>query len=217
MKEIHYMISDAAKKVDVESHVLRYWEDELGLQVARNEMGHRYYTEEDITMFQNVKCLKEQGFQLKAIKLLLPELTRKDPAVISNLLLLREELNQRVDELDANQREVAVSLDQTPDEQKLTQFKQIVEEAVREVVEENNQKLAREMSRHVSRDLSEDMEGLFRDREQRDEERFRQLDNSIRQRQKGCREVAVTQADRKIGRLFKRKEPRSNSLFKKKQ
>ena len=37
-----YIISDAAKMVDVEAHVLRYWEDELELPIARNEMGHRY-------------------------------------------------------------------------------------------------------------------------------------------------------------------------------
>ena len=36
-----YIISDAAKMVDVEAHVLRYWEDELELPIARNEMGHR--------------------------------------------------------------------------------------------------------------------------------------------------------------------------------
>ena len=29
MAEIHYLISDASKKVDVEAHVLRYWEEEL--------------------------------------------------------------------------------------------------------------------------------------------------------------------------------------------
>ena len=33
-----YMISDAAKMVDVEAHVLRYWEEELELPVERNEM-----------------------------------------------------------------------------------------------------------------------------------------------------------------------------------
>ena len=33
MAEVHYLISDASKKVDVESHVLRYWEDELELDV----------------------------------------------------------------------------------------------------------------------------------------------------------------------------------------
>ena len=47
-----YMISDAAKNVKVEAHVLRYWEEELKLPVRRNEMGHRFYTEEDIKLFQ---------------------------------------------------------------------------------------------------------------------------------------------------------------------
>ena len=45
MDEIHYLISDASKKVDVEAHVLRYWEEELGLDIPRNAMGHRYYTD----------------------------------------------------------------------------------------------------------------------------------------------------------------------------
>ena len=64
-----YMISDAAKNVKVEAHVLRYWEEELKLPVKRNEMGHRFYTEEDIKLFQRVKDLKDQGLQLKAIRL----------------------------------------------------------------------------------------------------------------------------------------------------
>ena len=45
MSETHYLISDASKKVDVESHVLRYWEEELEMNIPRNEMGHRYYTD----------------------------------------------------------------------------------------------------------------------------------------------------------------------------
>ena len=47
-----YMISDAAKQVEVEAHVLRYWEEELEIPAKRNEMGHRYYTEEDIARFR---------------------------------------------------------------------------------------------------------------------------------------------------------------------
>ena len=65
-----YIISDAAKMVDVEAHVLRYWEDELELPIARNEMGHRYYTEDNIRMFHRIKELKEQGYQLKAIRMI---------------------------------------------------------------------------------------------------------------------------------------------------
>ena len=78
MEETRYLISDAAAKVAVEAHVLRYWEEELELAISRTELGHRYYTEEDIRTFQNIKELKERGFQLKAIKVLLPELKKRE-------------------------------------------------------------------------------------------------------------------------------------------
>ena len=41
-KEERYLISETAKLVGVESHVLRYWEEELKLPIRRNELGHRY-------------------------------------------------------------------------------------------------------------------------------------------------------------------------------
>ena len=69
--ENYLLISDAAKEVQVESHVLRYWEEELRLPIRRNELGHRYYTQEDIERFKNIKSMKERGLQLKAIKMIL--------------------------------------------------------------------------------------------------------------------------------------------------
>ena len=80
-----YMISDAAKNVKVEAHVLRYWEEELKLPVKRNEMGHRFYTEEDIKLFQRVKDLKEQGLQLKAIRNLLARERQEQAEPVSEL------------------------------------------------------------------------------------------------------------------------------------
>lgn len=74
MEEKRYFISDASKLLQVESHVLRYWEEELELVVPRTEMGHRYYTDEFIEVLKKVKELKEKGVQLKAIKRFLPEL-----------------------------------------------------------------------------------------------------------------------------------------------
>lgn len=71
MENVRYMISDAANIVNVESHVLRYWEEELELMIPRNEMGHRYYTEENIAQFQKIKEWKEQGYQLKAIRMMI--------------------------------------------------------------------------------------------------------------------------------------------------
>ena len=55
MSEACYLISDAARKVDAPSHVLRYWEEELEMVIPRNEMGHRYYTDMHIRIFRQVK------------------------------------------------------------------------------------------------------------------------------------------------------------------
>lgn len=66
-----YLINEAAKEVRVETHVLRYWEDELELSIGRNEQGHRIYTQEDIDRFIEIKNLKDQGLQLKAVKIIL--------------------------------------------------------------------------------------------------------------------------------------------------
>ncbi|MCI9439919.1 MAG: MerR family transcriptional regulator [Ruminococcus sp.] len=75
MGEVRYMISEAAKKVQVESHVLRYWEEELGLEIGRTDMGHRYYTEDDIQLFLCIQKLKNEGMLLRDLKPMIPELT----------------------------------------------------------------------------------------------------------------------------------------------
>lgn len=79
MSEVRYMISEAAKKVQVESHVLRYWEEELALEIGRTDMGHRYYTEDDIQLFLCIQKLKNEGMLLRDLKPMIPELaaTRK--------------------------------------------------------------------------------------------------------------------------------------------
>lgn len=91
-----YMISDASKLVEVENHVLRYWEEELELPIPRNEMGHRFYRESDIKLLRAVKDLKEQGFQLRAIRKLLPDLDRLEHMDAQEIYRLREELNGQV-------------------------------------------------------------------------------------------------------------------------
>lgn len=73
MTQEFYTISDAAKMVQVEAHVLRYWEEELKLPITRNEMGYRAYSREDIEQLKRIKKWKEQGLQLKAIRLMLSE------------------------------------------------------------------------------------------------------------------------------------------------
>ena len=77
MNETRFLISEAARTAEVETHVLRYWEEELDLPIARNEMGHRCYTRQDIQIFLSIKELKKKGFQLKTIKELIPLMRRE--------------------------------------------------------------------------------------------------------------------------------------------
>lgn len=67
MDKHFYLISDAAKTLKVETHVLRYWEEELGLSIPRNNMGHRIYYDEQMNLFRNILKWKEQGLSLKEI------------------------------------------------------------------------------------------------------------------------------------------------------
>lgn len=157
-----YMISDAAKMVDVESHVLRYWEDELELPIERNEMGHRCYTEENIQMFHHIKDLKEQGFQLKAIKVLLPEMEEGNvpPAIV---------------------REPEPPV---PADDKMQQFQVILGKVVSQAIRENQQEMGKELSHQVSTQVVKEMDYLFRLQEEREETHYKKLDELIRSSQK---------------------------------
>lgn len=220
MREVKYMISDTAKKVDVEAHVLRYWEEELELPIGRNEMGHRYYTPENILLFKNIKELKEQGFQLRAIKMLLPELMKHDSKGIENLLLLKEELNYQVNAMTQEPvEEAAASLEQAGlvemesnctslEEDKISQFQEILTNVVKKALRENNKELGKEMGRQVSDHVIKEMDYMVRINEEREEERFKKLDETIRNLQKTRQEIAIAKKQEKNNkkRLFRRKK-----------
>ena len=94
--EDYVLISDAAKEVEVESHVLRYWEEELNLPIRRNEQGHRFYTREDVDRFKQIKKLKEGGLQLKAIRMILKD------GKLNLLTPMTEESEPRQEEISEN-------------------------------------------------------------------------------------------------------------------
>lgn len=197
-----YMISDASKHVNVESHVLRYWEEELGLSISRNELGHRYYTEENIKLFKNIKLLKEQGFQLKAIKMVIPELETAGEAGIEYMLGRREELNEKAEFAEDADGGTALQVPVVADsplsvtdkptvipvsEDKMQQFQVIMSNIVTKALQDNNLLLGREVSDRVSDNVLKEMDYLMRVREEKDDERFKRLDETIRNVQKNRR------------------------------
>ena len=198
MDEKRYLISDAAKAVQAEPHVLRYWEEELELPIQRTELGHRYYTEEDIQTFQNIKELKERGFQLKAIKVLLPELKKRKGDPSDDLA----ELEQKIVSQGKEQPETNITLlPLNSDLDKFQQFEEIMTSLFRQTLKENNE----ELENRISDSVLQGMDMRIQMREEKEEERFRRLDETIRLHQKNGNLVAAAR-EPGLFRLFHRKK-----------
>ena len=271
MKLTHYLISEASKKLQVEAHVLRYWEEELKLEIPRNELGHRYYTEKQIALFQRIKELKELGYQLKAIKTSLREESRKEEADKAGFLLEKNRFKvldgtagaaseeappeqaeeQNGQKVMSQEQEEGTSCERKPfgrekeqeeavrweneaeqesvfgeaagdsqirgevtalqrtekdhgtlaaSTEKMEQFQAIMTDVLAEALRRNQNALSQEMGGEISEKVLREMNDLMRDREDREEERYRRLDETIRacQRvQKQKSEAAATRISMK--------------------
>ena len=194
------LISEAAKQVEVETHVLRYWEEELQLPIKRNNMGHRYYTGED--------ALKEEGLQLKAIRSIL-EKEKKDnlpgmdkkagapendsaDAAQDGTSLSEEEAQElsaeekAMDYLIGRRQKYIVSLSEKESrEEKANRLQYLLQHMIAESVKNANKELCTEIKESILKEL----DYQFRAREEREEEHwkkeeehFRKVDEMLRQR-----------------------------------
>jgi len=218
MEEVRYMISEASKRVDVKDHALRYWQDELGLPISRNELGHRYYKDSDIELLKQVRRLKDQGFQLKAIKMLLPNISKLDTLDEETMIRLKDELNGKVNEM-MNEEQVPEQEERTSlvpgekksevkeqSEDKMGQFKAIMNHIIMSALKENNATLTDEISINVTDGVIKEMNYLMRLQEEKEEERFKKFDATLRDYQKSRSMAAATLdgKNRKKSKFFKK-------------
>lgn len=257
MEEVRYMISEASKRVEVEDHVLRYWEEQLVLPIGRNEMGHRYYKESDIDLLKTIKHLKEQGFQLKAVKMLLPNLHKLDALDSQTMVRLKDELNGKVIELwgeDKKQMQEGTSMEETSMEDtglegvpleeipaegtsmedkaevsisaegtsliasekenklseqsgdRMSQFKAIMNDIIVAALKETNANLSEDISSSVTVNVIKEMNFLMRVQEEKEEERFKKFDSTLRDYQRGRMMAAATLDGRKRNKSKFRKK-----------
>lgn len=198
MGEKRYMISDASKMLGVESHVLRYWEEELNVVIPRNEMGHRYYTDNHINLLKNVRDLKNQGYSLRTIKMMLTDPDerqgegRNARAGMSMPLTVREvgmpvmqqsvkAENTRVVRGCGNDTTV---IEQEPHGSKMEQFQAIMDKVVCKALKASASELGKEVSGNVSETVLKEMNYLIRTQDEREEERFKKLDEAMRSKQR---------------------------------
>lgn len=170
----YYQITDAAKKVDVESHVLRYWEEELELPIERNKQGHRLYTEEDLNRFLYIKELKKEGLQLRAIRAKVHPDELKEEAA-------------REAEAQQSHRGMAISAVALPAEEQMrderaTKLCMMLQQMVGQAVRKENQMMLSELKRSVADTVSKEMNYQFRIQEQREEEHYQKIDALLREK-----------------------------------
>ena len=193
MKEESYLIKEAAAMVGVESHVLRYWEEELKMDIHRNAMGHRFYTKKDIDLFTKVRNLKEKGLQLKAIR--------------SYIDMRREQMAEGENKvIPISEHLVPVQQQIVSNEAKMEQFQQLMNQIVSNAIQENNELIGKSAGEHAAQAVVGQLSGMTKEQEARAEERYRKLDQTLREIQKARQEAAATH----IRPVDKRKQARLN-------
>lgn len=216
-------IKEAAKKLGVEAHVLRYWEDELGLEIKRNSMGHRYYDDKDIEMFKKVQLLKEKGFALKDIKhgieiqkeKMSKEMNAEGTGLSNrNTAELQCEPghskraqdnakqtleNNSEHNTDVSPEDKVEVEDKLNDKLKVVDFKQaqlqaVMNRIVANALRENKDIITESIKNEITADVMRQFDTVMREKEEKEEARYRKLDEVLRQMQHVNDEVAVTKS-----------------------
>ena len=200
MEDVKFLMKEAAGLLDVEPHTLRYWEEELEWNFSRNELGHRYFTRDDIRVLTCVKELKKQGFQLKAIKLLLSEIKSDKDYDLQKVLKLKEVL------FEDTKKEVK----KVPADPNVVKFNEIMSQIMEQTLKEHDEEMIENVTAKVTEGVVKEVDYLLRAQEEKEEERYRLLDETMREIQKARQQVAaeveVKEKEEKKGFFRKKKK-----------
>ncbi len=107
--KLYYSIGEVAKAFDVNTSLIRYWEQEFPIiKPKKNKKGNRYFTPEDIKNLQIIYHLvKEKGYTLDGAKIALTTNSKISETITildrlefvkAELLKLKESLAERDEE-----------------------------------------------------------------------------------------------------------------------
>ena len=97
IEKVLFSIGEVSKMMDVETTVIRYWENQFeALKPQKNKKGNRMFTKDDIVMVKLIHHLvKERGLTIKGAKQKLkenPEGTTHDFEIVQKLKAIKQEL-----------------------------------------------------------------------------------------------------------------------------
>ena len=136
-----YSIGQAAKKMGLTAHTLRYYEKEGLLPfVKKTSPGLRIFSEEDIGWLQMIECLKGTGMPLKGIKQYIDWFIEGDSTLQKRLDMFKQ---QKI-KIEEQMRELKKHMEKI--NYKIAYYTEMVENGS-DGVFERNKELAKERAR----------------------------------------------------------------------
>ena len=107
--KLYYSIGEVAKAFNVNTSLIRYWEQEFPIiKPKKNKKGNRYFTPEDVKNLQIIYHLvKEKGYTLDGAKIALTTNSKisETDTLIDRLEFVKAELIKLKDSLTLNEKE----------------------------------------------------------------------------------------------------------------
>jgi DNA-binding transcriptional MerR regulator len=66
-----YTITELSQSLKITDHALRYYEKEFNIKIPKDERGRRYYSTELANVMYQIKAMRDQGLEIKAIRKIL--------------------------------------------------------------------------------------------------------------------------------------------------
>lgn len=68
-----YSITELSEALNITDHALRFYEKEFGLKIPKDNRGRRFYTPQLANVMYQIKDMRDQGLELKAIRKILED------------------------------------------------------------------------------------------------------------------------------------------------
>jgi len=102
--KLYYSIGEVARAFDVNTSLIRYWEQEFPIiKPKKNKKGNRYFTPEDIDNFKMIfHLVKEKGYTLDGARIALTTNSKisETISIIDRLEFVKSELLKLKQSLD---------------------------------------------------------------------------------------------------------------------
>ena len=182
-------VKDVAEMLETEAYVLRFYEKELNLDIKRNNKGHRVYTLEDVEVFRKIQDMREQGLQLKAIEAIVHDHSGETKETYEQLSSITVSAVAPVKNSDL----VDVDITSAEDE-KVRQFSFLIKDMLKQALVECNQQSQIELQETIKKEVDtavEEKVSKYQEaQDEKNEEYYRRLDETMREIQKMRKEMS---------------------------